>query len=76
MRSMMVLMLVLVLSVVLISANPVAEFEDEDRSLEQHGRFKRATCDLFQDERLCAANCLLRGRTGGYCNAKKVCVCR
>ena len=72
----MVFLLVLVLSVVLISGSPVANLEDEDRSLEQHARFKRATCDLFQNESLCAANCLLRGRTGGYCNAQKVCVCR
>lgn len=76
MRCLMVFMLVLVLSVVLISGGPVANFEDEDRSLEQHTRFKRATCDLFQDERLCAAHCLLRGKTGGYCNSQKVCVCR
>ena len=69
-------LLVVLLSVVLISGSPVANFEDEDTNLEQHSRFKRATCDLFQNESLCAAHCLLRGRTGGYCNAKKVCVCR
>ncbi|CAO1354834.1 unnamed protein product [Diamesa serratosioi] len=75
MRSIMIsLLLVLVLSIVLISAVPVADFEDQ--SLEHHSRVKRATCDLFQDERLCAAHCLARGRSGGYCNAQKVCVCR
>ncbi|CAO1354774.1 unnamed protein product [Diamesa serratosioi] len=73
MRSMMVLLLVVVLSIVLISGNPI---DDQERSIEEHSRFKRATCDLFQNERLCAANCLLRGRSGGYCNAKKVCICR
>ena len=76
MRCLMVFLLMLVLSVVLISGSPIDNFEDEDRSLEQHARFKRATCDLFQAESLCALHCLMRGRTGGYCNAKKVCICR
>ncbi|CAO1308146.1 unnamed protein product [Diamesa hyperborea] len=71
----LIVLLVVLLSVVLITGSPVAK-EDEERSLEHHGRFKRATCDLFQNERLCAANCLLRGKTGGYCNAQKVCICR
>lgn len=75
MRCLMVLLFVL-LSVLLITGSPTDNFEDEDSSLESHGRFKRATCDLFKSERLCAAHCLLKKRPGGYCNRKKACICR
>lgn len=34
------------------------------------------TCDVLQNEPLCALHCLAKGFTGGYCNSKKVCVCR
>jgi len=40
---------------------------------------QRITCDLVggvAGDRLCAAHCLKLGYTGGYCNNKKVCVCR
>ncbi|XP_055594652.1 defensin-A-like [Uranotaenia lowii] len=43
-------------------------------------RLKRATCDLLSafgvNDSACAAHCVLRGNKGGYCNSKKVCVCR
>uniref|UniRef100_A0A1Q3G5B9 Putative defensin-c n=1 Tax=Culex tarsalis TaxID=7177 RepID=A0A1Q3G5B9_CULTA len=46
----------------------------------EHHRQRRATCDLLSgfgvNDSACAAHCVLRGNRGGYCNAKKVCVCR
>ncbi|XP_062558490.1 defensin-A-like [Armigeres subalbatus] len=43
-------------------------------------RLKRATCDLLSgfgvNDSACAAHCIARGNRGGYCNSKKVCVCR
>ncbi|XP_055839766.1 defensin [Episyrphus balteatus] len=43
-------------------------------------RQKRATCDLLSifnvNHTACAAHCLAKGFKGGYCNGKKVCVCR
>lgn len=49
-----------------------------------HYRAKRATCDLLSlsiagvqlNDSACAAHCIGLGRRGGYCNGKKVCVCR
>nr|AAB35031.1 defensin isoform C [Aedes aegypti=mosquitoes, Liverpool, Peptide, 40 aa] [Aedes aegypti]AAB35392.1 defensin A=4.5 kda antibiotic peptide [Aedes aegypti=yellow fever mosquitoes, Peptide, 40 aa] [Aedes aegypti]prf//2121486A defensin A [Aedes aegypti] len=39
-----------------------------------------ATCDLLSGfgvgDSACAAHCIARRNRGGYCNAKKVCVCR
>ncbi|KAM7345430.1 phormicin-like [Cochliomyia hominivorax] len=46
----------------------------------EHGRYKRATCDLLSaagvSHTACAAHCLLLGHRGGYCNGKAICVCR
>ncbi|XP_062558491.1 defensin-A-like [Armigeres subalbatus] len=46
----------------------------------EHNRQKRATCDLLSgfgvNDSACAVHCILRGNRGGYCNSKKVCVCR
>lgn len=39
-------------------------------------RHKRATCDLFANEQLCAAHCIVRGFRGGWCDSRKVCNCR
>ncbi|XP_055630944.1 defensin-C-like [Toxorhynchites rutilus septentrionalis] len=43
-------------------------------------RLKRATCDLLSGfgvgDSACAAHCIARRNRGGYCNSKKVCVCR
>lgn len=47
-------------------------------------RVKRFTCDVLSVEArgvalnhsACAAHCLVRGKSGGYCNDKRVCVCR
>nr|WAB21908.1 defensin [Sphaeridium marginatum] len=45
-------------------------------------RVKRVTCDLLSfkgfklNHSACAAHCLALGKRGGYCNNKKVCVCR
>lgn len=48
--------------------------------LPEHHRQRRATCDLLSgfgvNDSACAAHCILRGNRGGYCNGKKVCVCR
>ncbi|XP_032690017.1 defensin-like isoform X2 [Odontomachus brunneus] len=44
-----------------------------------HFRVRRATCDLIGGgigDSLCAAHCLAKGYRGGYCNNKRVCVCR
>ncbi|TMW45881.1 hypothetical protein DOY81_009036 [Sarcophaga bullata] len=45
-----------------------------------HGRYKRATCDLLSaagvSHSACAAHCILLGKRGGYCNSRAVCVCR
>ncbi|CAH1375101.1 hypothetical protein MTP99_016526 [Tenebrio molitor] len=50
----------------------------------EHIRVKRVTCDILSveakgvklNDAACAAHCLFRGRSGGYCNGKRVCVCR
>ncbi|XP_055306390.1 U-Asilidin(12)-Dg3b-like [Sitodiplosis mosellana] len=34
------------------------------------------TCDIIGSNALCAVHCIGRGFKGGYCNDKKVCVCR
>ncbi|XP_055624994.1 defensin-C-like [Toxorhynchites rutilus septentrionalis] len=43
-------------------------------------RAKRATCDLLSflkvNDAACAAHCIVKKYKGGYCNDKKVCVCR
>ncbi|KAF7266950.1 hypothetical protein GWI33_019784 [Rhynchophorus ferrugineus] len=75
------LLAVLVLSV---HSAPVSEFEEELIQVSEHGRVKRATCDLLSFEAFgiklndsaCAAHCLQLGRRGGHCNDEKVCVCR
>lgn len=36
----------------------------------------RISCDVLGNEVLCALHCISRGFRGGYCNSKKVCVCR
>ena len=72
----LMLLFVLVLSVVLISGSPISNFADEDTNLEQYTRILTTTCDLHPIDSACAAHCWLRGKTVGYCNAKKVCVCK
>ncbi|XP_046557169.1 tenecin-1-like [Haliotis rubra] len=46
---------------------------------------KRVTCDILAQLNIggnsigsaaCAAHCLLKGYSGGYCNSRNVCVCR
>ncbi|XP_062548986.1 defensin-A-like [Armigeres subalbatus] len=43
-------------------------------------RPKRATCDLTEawgwGSTACAAHCIARGYRGGYCNNRRICVCR
>lgn len=54
----------------------------EPEEIHHGSRQKRATCDLASffnvNDSLCAAHCIAknRGFRGGYCNPKKVCVCR
>lgn len=40
----------------------------------------RITCDVLSatgvNHAACALHCLLKGHSGGYCNNKKVCICR
>ncbi|KAG5678523.1 hypothetical protein PVAND_008190 [Polypedilum vanderplanki] len=56
--------------------NPILyEGENELKTLDI-SYSKSVTCDLIGNERACAAHCLFRGRSGGYCNSQKVCVCR
>ncbi|XP_053689959.1 defensin-A-like [Sabethes cyaneus] len=47
---------------------------------DEHYRAKRATCDLLSGfgvaDSACAAHCILRRNRGGYCNKRRVCVCR
>ncbi|KAJ3644433.1 hypothetical protein Zmor_022166 [Zophobas morio] len=49
-----------------------------------HIRVRRFTCDVLSAEAkgiklnhsACAVHCLFRGKRGGHCNRKRVCVCR
>uniref|UniRef100_A0A1Q3FT74 Putative defensin n=1 Tax=Culex tarsalis TaxID=7177 RepID=A0A1Q3FT74_CULTA len=54
--------------------------EESYQAAVENLRLKRATCDLLSgfgvNDSACAAHCIARGNRGGYCNAKKVCVCR
>ncbi|XP_055534736.1 defensin-C-like [Wyeomyia smithii] len=54
--------------------------EESYKAAEENYRLKRATCDLLSgfgvNDSACAAHCIARGNRGGYCNSKKVCVCR
>ncbi|XP_039429790.1 defensin-C-like [Culex pipiens pallens] len=54
--------------------------EQSHQAATENHRHKRATCDLLSgfgvNDSACATHCILRGNRGGYCNAKKVCVCR
>lgn len=43
----------------------------EDDSAEQF-----VSCDIIGSDAVCAINCIRKGFRGGYCNDKKVCVCR
>ncbi|XP_066147263.1 tenecin-1 [Euwallacea fornicatus] len=62
------------------------EFEDLQHEGEEtdHVIVKRATCDLLGfsiggfslNHSACAAHCLVLRKKGGYCNNRKVCVCR
>ncbi|XP_059612992.1 U-Asilidin(12)-Dg3b-like [Phlebotomus argentipes] len=40
----------------------------------------RVTCDLLGPtgwgDALCAAHCIAKGHSGGYCDSRKVCTCR
>ncbi|XP_055630943.1 defensin-A-like [Toxorhynchites rutilus septentrionalis] len=60
--------------------DPVAEAVHAVEPAQEHHRQRRATCDLLSgfgvNDSACAAHCILRGNRGGYCNGKKVCVCR
>ncbi|XP_018577155.1 defensin, isoforms B and C [Anoplophora glabripennis] len=61
-----------------------ADFEDLVEQEHAHFRVKRFTCDVLSVEAkgvklnhaACGVHCLFRGRTGGYCNGKRVCICR
>lgn len=52
----------------------------QDISIKEHSRTRRATCDFLSgfgvNHSACASHCYLRGKTGGRCNSKGVCVCR
>ncbi|XP_058830011.1 defensin-C-like [Topomyia yanbarensis] len=54
--------------------------EESYQAAAENYRLKRATCDLLSGfgvgDSACAAHCIARGNRGGYCNSKKVCVCR
>uniref|UniRef100_A0A023EEM0 Putative knottins n=1 Tax=Aedes albopictus TaxID=7160 RepID=A0A023EEM0_AEDAL len=54
--------------------------EETYQAAVENFRLKRATCDLLSGfgvgDSACAAHCIARRNRGGYCNAKKVCVCR
>ncbi|XP_058830013.1 defensin-C-like [Topomyia yanbarensis] len=54
--------------------------EESYQAAEENYRLKRATCDLLSGfgvgDSACAAHCIARRNRGGYCNSKKVCVCR
>nr|AAD40117.2 defensin isoform C2 [Aedes aegypti] len=54
--------------------------EESYQAAVENFRLKRATCDLLSGfgvgDSACAAHCIARRNRGGYCNAKKVCVCR
>uniref|UniRef100_A0A023EEK6 Putative knottins n=1 Tax=Aedes albopictus TaxID=7160 RepID=A0A023EEK6_AEDAL len=54
--------------------------EESYQAAVENLRLKRATCDLLSGfgvgDSACAAHCIARGNRGGYCNSKKVCVCR
>ncbi|XP_065092806.1 defensin-C-like [Ochlerotatus camptorhynchus] len=44
---------------------------------EEVGPQLRISCDVINGTTtFCALHCLARGSRGGYCNAKRVCVCR
>ncbi|RZC39390.1 holotricin-1 [Asbolus verrucosus] len=66
-----------------VSAFPLDEAL-EDEPLAEHVRHKRFTCDVLSAEfgtiklnhAACATHCLFRLRGGGYCNARRVCICR
>lgn len=51
----------------------VADAGDEESGAEIEPRI---TCDIAGSDRYCAVHCIAKGFRGGYCNAKKVCVCR
>jgi len=36
----------------------------------------RILCDVLGSDALCAIRCINMGHRGGYCNNKKVCICR
>ncbi|XP_065093676.1 defensin-C-like [Ochlerotatus camptorhynchus] len=54
--------------------------EESYQAAVENYRLKRATCDLLSGfgvgDSACAAHCIARRNRGGYCNSKKVCVCR
>ncbi|XP_066261748.1 tenecin-1-like [Euwallacea similis] len=77
-----------ILAIVVATSGAPLDEELEDLQNEDaetsHVIVKRATCDLlgfsiggfsFNDS-ACAAHCLTKGKRGGYCSKKKVCICR
>ncbi|CAG9853602.1 unnamed protein product [Phyllotreta striolata] len=50
----------------------------------EHYRVRRFTCDVLSVEAkgvklnhaACGVHCLLRGKTGGWCDGRRVCRCR
>ncbi|KFB38580.1 DEF1 protein [Anopheles sinensis] len=54
--------------------------EETHHAAVENYRAKRATCDLASGfgvgSSLCAAHCIAKRYRGGYCNRKRVCVCR
>ncbi|XP_018799601.1 PREDICTED: tenecin-1-like [Bactrocera latifrons] len=49
---------------------------ENDAPLGSLNRQKRFTCDFLENNPACAFHCWLKGKSGGYCNSKKVCICR
>nr|AAK35160.1 defensin 1 precursor [Acalolepta luxuriosa] len=74
-----------VLSLVVLTVySAPREFAEPEEQDEGHFRVKRFTCDVLSVEAkgvklnhaACGIHCLFRRRTGGYCNKKRVCICR
>ncbi|CAG9809810.1 unnamed protein product [Chironomus riparius] len=54
-------------------AHPLGSFPE---NLPTNDRAGRITCDVFGSNTLCALHCIQLTYKGGYCNDKKICICR
>ncbi|XP_967194.2 holotricin-1 [Tribolium castaneum] len=79
-----IVIFVIALCVFTITAYPLDQVEEQDEHQVTHIRVRRVTCDLLSAEAkgvkvnhaACAAHCLLKRKRGGYCNKRRICVCR